>query len=314
VILRPLPDGPGIPQGPYRYYDLEIIYNNGDTNRVGTYEFILALTPGGAQAASGGTATATTSDASTPPSRAFDGDTSSLAWISANLPNLNRDNPHHLTYDFGLGNNKDIVEVGIGSYPGGNNARSVGIAKVRASNDGTTWRYLRTLPYMGGWTSGMVKRFDISQPDVLVARAGTLLPATNTSAKTVGKLFTPATNVTLRGVRYRAPGTPAIPDTAEVFCRVYSEAGALLSSDTSGDWALGNEADVLLNTPLALTAGTTYKVCVYSANNVQGQAHSGGASSWAGFTVGDDLLTATSDANPTTTVAERSPDFDLILV
>jgi hypothetical protein len=234
--------------------------------------------------------------------------------VSAINPALSRVTPHRLRYDFGLGNNKNIVEVGIGSYLSGTEARSISTAKVRASNDGVTWRELRTLPRMSGWTSGMVKRFDISQPDVLVARSGTLAPATHTSAKTAGKLFTPASNVTLRGIRYRAPGTPGIPLYSEVYCRVYSEAGALLSSDTDPDWAIDREADALLSTPLALAAGTTYKVCVYSGQNVQGQAHSGGASTWAGFTVGSDLLTAASDVNPTTVVAGQSPDFDLILV
>jgi hypothetical protein len=306
---------PALPEGTYRFWELEIIRADGDTTRVGTLEFLLATSANGAQVASGGTATATTSDAASSPNNAFDGNTTTSGWYSAGTPALSRDNPHRLRYDFGAGNEKKIVEVGIGSWPFNSSlTRSIRVAKVRASNDGVTWVEVKTLPNLTGWTYQQLRRFSVFPPDNIVARTGGIVASGNTSGKTIGKLLTPASDVTLRGVRLRLPSNTSAPDTADVFCRVYSAAGALLSSDTAGDYLLSREVDALLNTPLVLTGGTPYKVCVYSPFDLQGQAHSGGASAWAGFTADGALLSATSDANPTTSTAGKSPDFDLILV
>jgi hypothetical protein len=159
VLAAPAPSG-------HRYWRLLITANNGDTFRVGTLEVILATAPGGATVASGGTASASSENVAGDAAKAFDGDTTSSGWISANLSTLgglHAGNPQWLRYDFGAGNEKNIVEFGVGSYPASSsvNARSLADFKLQYSDDGSAWTDAKSVTGQSGWAFQEVRRFSI---------------------------------------------------------------------------------------------------------------------------------------------------------
>jgi hypothetical protein len=95
----------------HRYWRLFISHNGGGST-VSVNELILATTPSGAQAATGGTASASSTNGVNVASRAFDGTTSSANYwqsgISAFLSSYGRE---YLQYDMGAGNGIDVVEM-----------------------------------------------------------------------------------------------------------------------------------------------------------------------------------------------------------
>lgn len=145
------PAGGGGGGAGYRYYRLVITANNNDTY-VGTHSLELRESVGGADVApgSGGAASALdTYNTNYLPEYAFDGSPSSM-WF-ARLTN-----PIWLQFDFGAGNEKEIVEYAVGACLTTGTSfddRSPRDWTLEGSNDGSAWDVLHTVTGETGWSS-----------------------------------------------------------------------------------------------------------------------------------------------------------------
>ena len=142
--------------GDYRYYRLLIAANNGDTSWSGVLELELREAVGGANVATGGTASASAFASS--PDLAFDG-----LFTSGNGWNVQNSNswPIWLQYDFGEGVTRRVVEYRVGSYNTTNStsARSSRIWELQGSNNGSTWTTVHRVGNQTGWTFGEMRTF-----------------------------------------------------------------------------------------------------------------------------------------------------------
>ena len=94
----------------HRYWRLYISKNGGGSS-TSVGELVFATTPSGAQAATGGTASASSTNGVNAASRAFDGTTSaSNRWLSASSMSGGY-GQEYLQYDMGVGGGIDVVEV-----------------------------------------------------------------------------------------------------------------------------------------------------------------------------------------------------------
>jgi hypothetical protein len=150
----------------HRYWRLYINSKQGGSGSVEITEWTLRTSPGGSQAATGGTASASSQwwTGGYPASGAFDGNSGSL-WISdgaAPLPAT----PQWLKYDFGAGNAKDIVEFAItASGFGGSTSNSVPQDfALQWSDDDSTWTAALSVTGDGAWIAGTTRTFTISAP------------------------------------------------------------------------------------------------------------------------------------------------------
>lgn len=150
------------PQPPagYRYYRI-VVTAPGSGTTLGTIELELRTTIDGPSVAvgAGGTAFASQNTVNRPPEEAFDGvltanngclqTTASLPWI--------------LGYDFGAGNEKNIVQYAVSSYPTSTqtNNRSCKDWTFEGSNDGSNWDVLDTVTGETGWTLGEQRVFTL---------------------------------------------------------------------------------------------------------------------------------------------------------
>lgn len=95
----------------HRYWRLMFTRNAGG-NAVSIGEMILATTPAGAQAATGGTASASTVNSTNVAANAFDGTTSAANfWRSVSGGFVSNVGNEYLQYDMGVGNSLDPVEL-----------------------------------------------------------------------------------------------------------------------------------------------------------------------------------------------------------
>lgn len=144
----------------YRYYRV-VVSAVGSGTAVGTIELELREVVGGPSVAvgAGGTAFASKFSSSRPPSEAFDGvltANNGCLETSATLP-------WHLGYDFGAGNEKQVVQYAVSSYPTSTQTsnRSFKDWTFEGSNDGETWDTLDTVIGETGWTLGEQRVFTL---------------------------------------------------------------------------------------------------------------------------------------------------------
>jgi hypothetical protein len=141
----------------HRYWRVNISRIMGGT-QVHVAEIEMHTSIGGADVCTGGTASA--SSAFNPASSAFDNDINTK-WTALSAP------PHWIKYDFGAGNDKDIVEFsisGAGTAGGGSVTASPADMTLEYSDDNTNWTALFTIKDASGWASqSTIKTYSASQ-------------------------------------------------------------------------------------------------------------------------------------------------------
>lgn len=129
----------------HRYWRILILFNNAAFKSVNELEMRTA--PGGSNVCTGGTASADGNFPGFPASKAFDGDTANPGWQhDSNWP--------WLRYDFGVGNEKDIVEIRLWPNTDFDVNRTPDLFAVQSSDDAAAWTtewYCYTL----AWTMGV---------------------------------------------------------------------------------------------------------------------------------------------------------------
>lgn len=143
----------------HRYWRLHVS-RTGGANSTSIGELVLATSPGGAQAATGGTASASSTNGANAASRAFDGTTSAANyWLSA--PTMTGGyGAEYLQYDMGVGGGIDVVEVRL--YFNGTNTGSTSYPSNFAllySDDGIKWTLQRAWSELV-FTNGATKTLD----------------------------------------------------------------------------------------------------------------------------------------------------------
>lgn len=148
----------------HRYWRLYISRNGGSSNRnVSIGELILATTPSGAQAATGGTASASSTNGVNAASRAFDGTTSDANyWQSASgtFDTTVGSGQAYLQYDMGVGGGIDVAEIRL--YFNGTTSGSTTYPSNFAllySDDGVKWTLQRAWSEQV-FTNGETKTLD----------------------------------------------------------------------------------------------------------------------------------------------------------
>lgn len=141
VFTEPVPPTAGVP---HRYWRVYVTANNsnGTTGYAGFLELEMREALGGADQCTGGTASASGVDAGNVAANAFDNDTATRWYSSGTLPSWIR-------YDFGAGNEKNIIEFA---------AKSPGVQQytprdfqLQFSDDGSTWGTLITVKGETNW-------------------------------------------------------------------------------------------------------------------------------------------------------------------
>jgi hypothetical protein len=146
----------------HRYWRL-FISRTGGGSSTSVGELILATTPSGAQAATGGTASASSTNGVNEASRAFDGTTSAANyWQSASgtFSTANGAGQEYLQYDMGVGGGIDVVEVRL--YFNGSTSGSLTYPSNFAllySDDGIKWTLQRAWSELS-FTNGETKTLD----------------------------------------------------------------------------------------------------------------------------------------------------------
>lgn len=144
----------------HRYWRLHVSRTGGATS-ASVGELILATVPSGAQAATGGTASASSTNGANEASRAFDGTTSSANfWQSATSGMAGGLGQEYLQYDMGVGGGIDIVEVRL--YFNGTASGSTTYPSNFAllySDDGIKWTLQRAWSELS-FTNGETKTLD----------------------------------------------------------------------------------------------------------------------------------------------------------
>lgn len=148
----------------HRYWRLYISKNGGSSNtNVSVGELVLATSPSGAQAATGGTASASSTNGVNAASRAFDGTTSAANyWQSApgTFTSTVGDGREFLQYDMGVGGGIDVVEVRLyfNGTTSGNTTYPSNFALLY-SDDGVKWTLQRAWSGLV-FTNGETKTLD----------------------------------------------------------------------------------------------------------------------------------------------------------
>lgn len=144
----------------HRYWRMYISRTGGATS-TSVGELVLATAPSGAQAATGGTASASSTNGVNAASRAFDGTTSSANfWQSATSGMPGGLGQEYLQYDMGVGGGIDVVEVRL--YFNGSTSGSTTYPSNFAllySDDGIKWTLQRAWSELS-FTNGETKTLD----------------------------------------------------------------------------------------------------------------------------------------------------------
>ena len=144
----------------HRYWRLHVSRTGGGSS-VSVGELVLATAPSGAQAATGGTASASSTNGVNAASRAFDGTTSAANfWLSANGTFSSTVGQEYLQYDMGVGGGIDVAEVRM--YFNGTNTGSTSYPSNFAllySDDGIKWTLQRAWSELV-FTNGETKTLD----------------------------------------------------------------------------------------------------------------------------------------------------------
>jgi hypothetical protein len=170
----------------HRYWRLYITANNG-SSYCNLTELWLCTAIGGASVAAnaGGTATASSSAFGWTPNYAFDGVSNvDNGWHSAA-----QGFPMWLQYDFGAGNDKDIIEFGITSRnPTSAATDTPKDFKLQYSDDGATWTDKFSIVSQTSWGGYETRRFSSSTVFVRKKAWRLNVTASNGSIVCVGEL------------------------------------------------------------------------------------------------------------------------------
>jgi len=150
--------------GAHRYWRVNIAENNTSTT-VAIGELILRTVSGGANVATGGTASASTTFSGQLSSLAFDANNSTY-WNGTSSFNgttgLLTGAEEWLKYDLGPGNDKAIIEFAITCA--GNIFQAPRAFKLQYSDDGVNWANLIAVTNQSGWALGQTRSFTYSAP------------------------------------------------------------------------------------------------------------------------------------------------------
>lgn len=145
-----------------RYWRILITAINGSTGYAAIQEIEFHKTPGGSDITTPATPASASSFYSTLKNTALKSvddnftDYAYSAWVSAS----NADAPHWLSYD--LGSPVDVTEIMIWpQYHSLGNTRAPKDFSVETSNDGTTWRTVKTFSGVTKWSYGTPKSFSL---------------------------------------------------------------------------------------------------------------------------------------------------------
>ena len=185
---------------------------------------------GGSQAATGGTASASTTLGAFVPALAFDGNTSTF-WASANTAP-----PHWIAYDMGSGNSIDVVEVKLYPRGGGDENQSPRWIYIESSSDGSTWT-TRWTAVAATWVASTPQTF--AKPATLTSNGGHRWWRVDVhrtqSQGAVG--FSNIAMAATSGGTNLLPG--ALPDASGYFGALYPWNGND-SNTTTSDWAIAS--------------------------------------------------------------------------
>lgn len=138
----------------HAYWRVNITANNGSASNVTIAEMQYRTTVGGANVATGGTASATNNLSGYPPSQAFDGNASTF-WVTNTGPTV------YLAYHFTSA--VAIVEYTMAAR--NDNTAFLGDTPknwtLDFSDDGTNWTTLATVTGQTSWGLGEVRTFDV---------------------------------------------------------------------------------------------------------------------------------------------------------
>ncbi|WP_165899908.1 discoidin domain-containing protein [Borborobacter arsenicus] len=140
----------------YRYLRVRVTANDG-ANQSRITELYWAETAGGPSVATGGLASGSTELLGA--TNAFDGNTSSTSWLSANVAP-----PHWLQYDLGTGNSAAPVELRMVARQGNGFTVFSQAPKdftIEGSNDGAAWDVLRSVTGQTAWGVGEERTFSL---------------------------------------------------------------------------------------------------------------------------------------------------------
>lgn len=165
-------DGAGSPQtapaaippvmAPHRYWRLYITANNGDVSACSITELEMFTSRGGANVATGGTASANNFRASMPPAEAFDANyfdvtgTTGSTWGTLSCV---ANETNWIQYDFGAGNDKGIVGIKMSARVSPFQTQTPKDFVVQYSDDGVTWANAWDVINANGWTGSEQRSF-----------------------------------------------------------------------------------------------------------------------------------------------------------
>lgn len=137
----------------HAFWRINVSANDGDTNYLAIAEVEMRASVGGADQCAGGTASASASDGTSPPSNAFDNN-ATTRW-STPVGTLTG----WLAYQFSSA--VDVLECTIRAHPT-SPARSPRTGTIEYSDDGVAWIVLLKFGPETGWTNGQVRTFLMS--------------------------------------------------------------------------------------------------------------------------------------------------------
>jgi hypothetical protein len=180
-------------------------------------EIELRATHGGADQTGSGTASASSFFSGQPASNAFDNSASS-SWTSGATSK-----PQWIAYDFGSGNDVDIVQIALQSLASFQGRMPKDFA-LESSSDGSTWTTVKSFTDEPAWASAENRVLDITEPDYSgyarrVSTAGVYVAVTGpTRVSTAGVYVVHGPNerrLSTAGVYVVTPETPAVVGPAK---------------------------------------------------------------------------------------------------
>jgi len=142
----------------HRYWRLNITMaaSGSGVSGITIAECIMAVTIGGSQVATSGTASANSTNGSNVASRAFDGNVSTN-WASLAINTIGS---AQLQYDFGSGVARDLAEVRI-TGPASSLTTAPRDFTIEYSDNGSSWTVAHTVTGQTSWTANQTRAFAI---------------------------------------------------------------------------------------------------------------------------------------------------------
>jgi hypothetical protein len=188
----------------HRYWRVYVTAANAG-GYVSCMELYLRTSIGGANVATGGTASASSVGFGWAASGAFDGSTGGTGWHSGNntLPTT----PEWIQYDLGAGNDKDIVEFAWAARSTYEAEQTPRDFQLQYSDNGTSWTTLYTRTEESGWTPSETRSWSSSTTTPALKEAWRL--RTTAQANAVPGVAELAMYTVIGGTNQCTGGTPA---------------------------------------------------------------------------------------------------------